>query len=84
MRALAFGGWFVGLIYLAYVWRKRVDGFSLWMAKWLEEVASGRKAVLSEGQGEGVQGGKKEGNGMVIEGMNGDVELGLLVKEVKD
>ena len=84
MRALAFGGWFVGLIYLSYVWRMKVDGFSLWMAKWVEEVASGRKAVLSAGQGHDVQDGKREGNGTVIEGMNGDVELGVLGKEVKD
>jgi hypothetical protein len=84
VRAMAFGGWFVGLIYLAHVWRRKVDGLSLVMAKWLEEVASGRKALLSRGQGEGVQAGNQEGNGVVIEGMNGDVEMGVLEKEVKD
>src|SRR5579859_1884660 len=46
VRSLLFGVWMVLLLMLAHLWRRRVDGISLGVAKWLEQVASGKKEIL--------------------------------------
>ena len=75
----------VGLLGLAHLWRRRIDTFSLVVAKRLEEVASGKRGIAN---GFGRIGMRLKGTIRTRTGEStpkaDDVELGALEKEEKD
>jgi len=44
VKGLVFTSWMVLLIFIAAVWRDRVDGFSIEFAKSVEDIMSGRRS----------------------------------------
>ena len=64
---------------LAHVWTKKVDGFSLSFAKWLEEVVSGKRGVFERIGGVRMGFPRDNGNGEIA--IRGEVDL---EKEGKD
>lgn len=86
VRSLLFGVWMVLLVVLAHVWRKKVDGLSLWVSKWLEEVASGKRGILNCFRRIQLRfkfRGTNHGSGNTARKAE-DVEVGTLEKEGKD
>ena len=79
VRSFAFAAWLVGLVLLAHVWTKKVDGFSLSFAKWLEEVVSGKRGVFERIGGVRMGFPRDNGNGEIA--IRGEVDL---EKEGKD
>jgi hypothetical protein len=85
VRSFLFGAWMVGLLGLAHLWRRRIDTFSLVVAKRLEEVVSGKRGIANGfgGIGMRLKGTMRTRTGESTEKAD-DVELGALEKEGKD